>query len=284
MDSNLFKLSYSSASMLKNCSQKYYWYKVAKVPKDPDSAQDNEAFNVGKAFHFVLEENNHTEINLESLLDAAVKSFEVEEHKAMIHAMLLRYLRLHKKSGLSVTKCELAISNEVFEGFIDAIMQETDGAWWIVDLKTARTLAETTLARVHFDTQLNLYSYFYKEVGEALGLDPLKFKGARYRVTTKSSLTKKSTESYTEFVIRTSNNIKSYDIAIPKERMRMEDTYREHVGLYYKARGLFNGGTQPEKNMSFCDSFFRPCEYFSQCYGGTFTECKSSLDVTIEGK
>lgn len=278
------KLSYSSATLLKNCSQKYYLYKVAKVPKDPDAAEDNEAFNVGKAFHYILEESNHTENRLGELLAEAVKSFEVEEHAAMIHAMLLRYLRLHQNSKLKVVKCELAVMNDIFEGFIDAVMSEDSGAWWIVDLKTARTLADTTIARINHDTQLNLYSYFYKEIGEALGLDPEKFAGARYRVTTKSSLTQKAKEDYNAFVLRTAANIKSYDIIIPKEKMVMEDTYRNHVKLYYRAQNLFNGGEAPEKNMSYCDSFFRPCEYFSQCFGKTFTESKASAQVVIEGK
>lgn len=273
------RLSYSSSTLLKNCSQKYYYYKILGVPKDADSTQSDTAFNCGKAFHYVLEENGHTEDRLDELLDIAVKSFEVEEHRGMLHAMILRYLQVHLKSGLEVVYCELGLNNPIFIGFIDAIMKDAEGGWWIVDLKTAARISEIKLASLASDTQLNLYSSFAKEVAIQLELDPKKFRGARYRVTTKTKLIKKASESYGDYVLRNAKNVKSYDIIIPVEKMDPKGTYAEHKRLHAKTLKMRKGTVKPEKNLSWCDSYFRSCEYWSQCHGSTFTESKETINM-----
>jgi len=274
------RLSYSSATLLKNCSQKYYYHKVSGVAKDPDSEDNMDAFNVGKTFHAVLENNNHTSDRLEDLLEEAVEIYDTKEFKGMIHAMLLRYLQVHKKSGLEVVKCEMLLDSPMFLGFVDVILKNpVNGEWWIADLKTAARLSEVTLAKLRSDVQLNLYSYFYKTMGSALGLDPDKFMGARYRVTTKSKLTKKINEGYKEFVIRTAKNVKSYDVVVRKEDMAIEDTFKEHKKLHTKTMRLRSGKEKPVRNLSYCDSFFRPCEFFSHCHGKTFTESRKAVEM-----
>jgi len=272
------RLSYSSGTLIKNCEQKYFYYKVSKVPKDKDSEQDNTAFNVGKCFHFVMEENGHTEDNLITLLDLGCKAFEVEDKKALIHAMLLRYLQVHKKSGLKAIKCELSMSNKEFLGFIDVILSDEDGYWYICDLKTAARYSEITAAKLHNDVQLNLYTSFYEEVAGALDLDVNKFMGARYRVTTKATLKQKATETYVAFVKRLAGNVKSYDVIIPLGKMKPEETYKAHMRLHQRSLEL-RAGEVPNKNSSWCDSYFRPCEYWSQCHGSTYTECRSDVEM-----
>lgn len=272
-------LSYSSATLLKNCPQKYYYYKVAQVAKDSDYEQNEEAFNVGKAFHYVMEMNGHTENDLDSWLDKACRSFGVEDKKGMLNAMLLRYLQVHKKSGLSVVECEFELKTDDFIGYIDAIMKDDNGLWWIVDLKTASRYSPITQARLTKDVQLNLYSYFAPKIAEYYELDPKKFAGARYRVTTKSDLTKKVTESYADHVRRTAKNVKSYDIVIPIELMNPEEFMQEHEDLKFKADMMRKGLEEPTKNRSYCDSFFRPCEYWSQCHGKTYSESQELLEI-----
>jgi hypothetical protein len=276
-------LSYSSLTLLKNCSMKYYNYKVAQVAKDPDSEDNMEAFNVGKAFHWILEESKHTEENLDKLLEQAIKAFEVEDHKSMLHAMVLRYVKLHQKSGLQLIKCELGLETDIFIGFVDAIMLDPNtNKWYIVDLKTAKILPKTTFARLKTDTQLNLYSYFKDDIALLLGLDRSNFGGARYRVVTKSSLTQKATESYHAHVIRTAKNIKAYDIIIPASQLDPKGAFQEFKKAHTKSMKLRKGTLKPEKNLSYCDSFFRPCEYWSQCHKDTFTKCKDELEVITE--
>lgn len=273
------RLSYSSATLLKNCQQKYYFHKIAGTAKDPDYEENEAAFNLGKAFHWVLESNNHTQDRLGVLIDQAAKEFNVEEDKALLHGMLLRYLKLHLKSGLVVVHCEMEISNEKFVGYIDAIMKESNGGWWLVDLKTASRYSEITTAKLPKDVQLNLYSAFAKEAAIQFKLDARKFRGARYRVTTKSTARQKASEKYHEYVIRLANTVKSYDIAIPKKLMNPKETLQEHLEWHKFSMAMREGKVKPYKNLSYCDSYFRPCEFWSQCHGATYTECKSLLSV-----
>ena len=273
------RLSYSSGVQAKNCEQKHFWYKGAGVAKDADSLQDESVFNIGKCFHYVMEENGHTEDRLEKLLDEGCKTFEVEHKRAMIHAMLLRYLSVHKKSGLKAIKCELAMSNNEFIGFIDIILADEEGYWWISDLKTAARLSEITLAKLHHDTQLNLYAHFAEEIAGVLELDIDKFMGCRYRVTTKATLKQKAAESYREFVLRLAKNIKSYDVIVHRGMMDTDYAYEEHMRLRERSILIREGKVKPIKNYSQCDAFFRPCEYFSQCHGKTFTELKEGIEM-----
>ena len=274
------RLSYSSATLLKNCSQKYFHHKVAGTARDEDHEDNYDAFNIGKAFHWVLEENLHSDKDLHNLIDVACKTYEVEDSKAMIEAMLLRYLQVHKKSGLEVVVCELALSNDIFIGFIDLILKDPEtGDWWISDLKTAARYDEITIAKLCSDVQLNLYSSFSDEIAPQFNLDPKKFKGARYRVTTKSKLKRQASESYNEHVLRTAKNVKSYDIIVPLERMDPKGIYKEHKALHAKTLKMRSGKLKPEKNTSYCNSFFKPCEFFSQCHSKTFTDLKDDLDM-----
>jgi hypothetical protein len=267
------QLSYSSATLLKNCQQKYYYHKVdTTVEKDPDYENNETAFNVGKAFHEVMELNNHTEEDLEGLLDQACIDYDVEDHKAMLHAMLLRYLQVHKKSGLTAHTCEFTLSNEHFIGFIDIILVDEEGNWWIGDLKTAARYSEITTARLPMDTQLNLYTSFYKQIAGVLELDVKKFKGSRYRVTTKYKLKRKLKEGYYDFVKRLAKGIKSYDIAIPLEEMDPDGFYADHMELHKLSMEFRSGKAIPKRNRSYCDSYFRPCEFWSQCHAKTYSE------------
>lgn len=272
-------LSYSSAALLKNCSQKYYWYKVKQVARDADSDQDTTALDVGSAFHYVLEHSGHTDKDIGKHLTVACKEYNCEDQKALINAMVLKYLKAHKKSGLSVVQCEFEISDEVFLGYVDVVLSDEQGFWWIADLKTASRFSDITAAALHNNVQLNLYAHYSAEIAKHLKLDPDKFQGTRYRVTTKSKLKRKVTESHVDLVRRIYHAIESYDVAVPVALMNPQETFDNHMRLYHQALKLKSGEIKPSKNLSYCDSFFKPCEYFSQCHGYTFSELKDRLEV-----
>jgi len=274
------RLSYSSATLLSNCSTKYWHYKVNKTSKDADVTDDYVHFNIGKAFHQVLEDTNHTQDNIKHRVNMSCDRYTVHEHQAMIHAMVLKYLKVHEASGLECIGCELEINNDIFVGFIDAIMKDEDGNWWIVDLKTAAFVTDLTFAKLTADTQLNLYASFKEDIASYYKLDPNKFAGARYRVTKKSKLKQKKTEEYNEFVKRIYDNIESYDAIIPVELMKPEEFYKKHKKLHDLSIELRTGEAAPRPNFSYCDAFFKSCEYFSQCHGGkTKTESVDSIEV-----
>lgn len=273
------RLSYSSANLLKNCSQKYYYYKVLGIAKDVDYDDNQDALNIGKAFHWILEQTAHEDVNIVYNLDIACEEFDVEHKKPMIHAMLLKYLKLHKEVGLQCIQTEFQVSDNRFVGFIDAILADDKGNWWIADLKTAGRLSDTTIKRLHNDYQLNLYAFHIKSIADTLDLDESQFQGIRYRATTKSPLKKRKDETYKQFVIRLYQGITSHDVAIRKEHLDPDSAMHGHMLLHDYSMMLRKGEIKPAKNFGYCDAYFRPCEYWSQCHGKNFTEENDKLEI-----
>lgn len=282
------RLSYSSKNTIDSCEMKFYHYKVVATPKDPDFDESYEAFNFGKAFHYINEKTEHqypkSKSELETLLVFAQTTYDLDhESKLKLKASLIKYWDLSHHSGL---KCvpggiEIEVSNPDYIGYIDAIMQDDKGSWWIVDLKTAGMTNNGLLAQLYNDEQLNLYSYFKDQIAEKLSLDPKKFMGCRYRVTLKvrTAYGKKDTdETYTKKVLAA---IKTYDYIVRAEDMNPDYFYSEFLesqkaSLLTRKKDI----ASPKKNFKSCFNYFRPCEYWSNCHKGeTYTDALKRVGV-----
>jgi len=277
------RLSYSSANLLRGCERRYFFYKVEETEKDKDYDDNTEAFAIGKSFHHILEMSMHKKPEkIANLLEECVQKFDLEEEKApLVHAMVINYLRLHKTTNLETIHCEYQIQDDIVNGFIDVIFKEKDSEnWWICDLKTSTRLASTLISRLPQDRQLNLYSYFYKQIAKEFKLNPDKFMGCKYRVTTKSLAKMRSHESYADYVLRMANLIKTYDIEVPISKMNPVEVYEEHKDLFNRSLQLRNHLDIPRANYSYCDSYFRSCPYWSRCHGKCFSEMSDDLKVT----
>lgn len=273
-------LSYSSANLLRSCARKYYHHKVAKTPLDSDYDDDSEALVIGKSLHFILESTKHSKPEkIDEFLKLCTDNFKLsEDNYALVHAMTLKYLRLHKASGLECVSVEDRISNEYLTGFVDAILRDKKGNWVLMDLKTASTLNQTLVARLPNDTQLNLYSYFAPELAKRHKLDLKKFKGCHYRVITKSKAAPRAGEDRLKFTARILELIKGYDIFIPIEKMNPEKFMGEHRRLWDESM-LIRDSNEACQNFTACESFYRPCQFFSQCHGKNFSELKEALKI-----
>ena len=109
------RMSHSSSRLLSSCSRKYYYKKIAKVEVDADVTESTLALDVGKAFHQVLEETDHKRKNFSlEILNNACHDNQIQEPaiKAMIRAMLYKYMILHEKSGLEIVCIEEEIVDE----------------------------------------------------------------------------------------------------------------------------------------------------------------------------
>jgi hypothetical protein len=265
-------LSYSSAKTLQSCQHKYYLYKIANAPVDSDY-EESDALGFGKAFHQVLEKTNHESYS-QALIDEACLEHKVDEaEKPLLTTMLKKYVEYHKASGLKVVKCELRIETSTYLGFIDAIAID-DSGFWIIDLKTAGRFDETLLSRLPKDMQLNLYSYFAKDIEIAVeAVKDLPFKGCRYRAVIKS---KAGTQAGLE------KGVKVYDIEVPISMMDPESSWNLLQENHDIAKEL-HAGVAPKRNYDSCMSYFKPCQYFSQCHGEIFSKANSKVKVhTIE--
>lgn len=281
------RLSYSSSTLLQNCSQKYYYYKVQKAEKDKDcSDRDDSHFHYGTSFHYILEMSMHEKPKkIGELLEYCVQEFGLkEDHVPHVHASVIQYLRLRKDSGFKAVACEYAIEHKSIIGYVDLIEKRENGDFYISDLKTAASFYESKISELASNPQLNLYASFYKEIAKKFDLDVDKFQGARYLVATKSKAKQQKRESYEDFVMRLVNKnlVKCIFVTIPKELMRIEETREEIEKLHKKSLKLRKGTAKPERNYSYCSAFFRGCDYFSKCHGLEFSQFQSTTKILIE--
>jgi hypothetical protein len=302
-------LSYSSATLLANCEARYYHHKIAHTPYDKDY-QDSDSLKFGKAFHETLEKIRHDPTTTPELLLKALtekcKEQGVEEDQGIIHVMVLSYLDLHKVSGLQFIVAE--IKPEGLNGYIDVIMEDQLGFWWIIDLKTKDRWDDKVAPKLGRDYQLNLYlSYredIVKEVWKKTGrkLDVKKCGGCRYRVTTKSkAFWNSAKETYEKYVQRLSlsvgttgnKTIETYDIRVPIATMNPDYFHSIHEAAQSKANNIANKQVEAMKlgetaearmckNYTYCMNYMKPCPWWSKCYGATFTECKGLYEVNTK--
>lgn len=281
------RLSYSSANLLRNCEQKYDYYKVKKTEADSDSNRDNSHFDIGTAFHYVNEMSMHKKPEkIGPLLEYCVQEIGLkEESVGLVHAMLIQYWRLREKQDFEAVACEYKIDDKNVIGYVDLIEKRPDGSWTISDLKTAASFYDSKIPELANDRQLNLYGSYYKKIAKEYGLDPDKFLGCRYLVTTKSKAVQQKKESYTQYVMRLveKKSVKSTSVFIPKELMNYEGAKKEHLELYKRSMQIRDGkGAKAKKNYTYCQAFFRPCQYFSQCHNMTFSEYQESNKIIVE--
>lgn len=277
------RLSYSSASTLLGCESRWYNYKVLETKHDSDYVDNKQSFAIGKSFHHILEKTLHERPKLMSkLLDYCVQEEGLEEkNKAMVHAMVLKYCRLHKKSGLEVVSVEDEIGDDKVIGFVDAVMKDKKGNWWIVDLKTTAWLNKFLAGTLGLDRQLNLYAIYRKQIADTYGLDLKLFQGFRYRTTTKPKTAQRGM-SYTEYVKHMLDyTVKSYDFVVPFNEGVSKEIFRQHIDLFNRTKQLRKSG-KPKRNLDHCTSYFSTCPYWSQCYGKTFTELTNEMKVVAE--
>lgn len=275
------RLSHSSANLLRSCERRYWHYKVDKTEVDPDYDKDLQSFAVGKVFHQVLEDNMHVKPEkIVNIIEAACKLHNCdEENIPMLHAMLLRYYEDHKASKLEVIKCEHKIESEDTIGYIDVIMKQGNSKdWWIVDLKTYKSMYFVKPANLTRDYQLNLYASFREEIAKHYDLDPMRFKGCILRVVTKPSLKQRKDESYSDYVMRMKGSAKFYDIKIPLSLMSPNEVYEAHYQLYQKSMEMRKWNRKGSCNFNNCFSYNSPCPYYSRCHDGTYSYLQEKLD------
>jgi hypothetical protein len=265
-------LSYSSMSEILGCEQKYAYRKVLKCEPDEDYSEQTDAMDLGKVLHKCLELCKHdlngfkypqliTEIE-------EYESLSPDTHGPLIWSMLRRYKHLHESVGLKPLHIELELtSKKEYTGFVDLVLEEEKGIW-ITDIKTAAWASKFLPSRLSRDPQLNLYVHYYNKI-----MKPQKpILGCRYRVCTKTKLKRKKDESLKAYANRIYDSINSIEYVIPIEAMNPEEIVET---TFKKARArqkaLYKDGVAT-KNFGYCDSYFRPCQFWSKCHGKQYSE------------
>lgn len=271
-------LSPSSMALYQSCARKYFYKKIDGRKPDDDVDQDVEALNIGSAFHKVLEDTRHylKDLSYQTVLKVAT-DHAVADAAPMIFAMLSHYKAMHEASGLAVVACEVEVETKEFFGIVDVILKDLENNWWIGDMKTASSYnpaaLHPTLGR---HPQLNLYAFHAAHIGASWGLEPNKYRGCRYRLTTKSKLIRKRDEELGAFIGRVSNVVKSYDFPVLKEAMDPEGIYdlhtrvREEIDISGKLQANFL------QNFGNCMQYYRPCDFWSACHGKNCSQMRGA--------
>lgn len=240
-------LSHSSANLLRGCEQKYVFYKVKGIDKDPDFDDNQEHFNIGKAVHFILEESLHVwdKEKFFEYVKLAASHFDCQHAIDLIAAMAFKGFQIQKRENLTTVDCEFKIDTKQTLGYVDLIACDDDKNWWIIDLKTSKKKSDLTVSKLKNDYQLNLYAAHYKLIAKGLGLDPEKFMGCRYRIITKSTAKRTAKEDMMGYIKRVldKNWIKGYEVIIPKEDMNPDQILKDHKELGKRAKKLHEGAT-----------------------------------------
>lgn len=264
-------LSYSSMNEILGCEQKYAFRKVLKVEQDDDYAQETDAMDIGSVMHKCLEDCYHdlTGFKITTLkreIEAYPQTLDFEQHGPLLWAMLRRYKVMHEALGLKAiaVETELTSSGE-FKGFVDLVLDEKDGIW-VTDLKTAATISKFLLARLKDDRQLNLYVHYYKKLVKP----KKKILGAKYRVVTKSRLKRKKSETFAAFSNRIYDGIRAYEYTVPADILDTVTAVDAFKAVSKRQKQLHKNAVAT-RNYGFCESFHRPCEFWSRCHGQNFT-------------
>jgi hypothetical protein len=275
------KLSYSSFNLYMSCNRKYYLSKVAKCPIDSDASTDTTPFNFGKAFHKLLEIVNHDVSQItKRTIDEVCEFYNLpkEEHGPHLFALLRHFKKIQAKNGLVATHCEVEITTPEFRGYIDVILKEADGnGWWIGDMKTASSYTQFTNSKLHSDWQLNLYTKHLPQICEATGYKEEDFKGCRYLLNVKSRLRPKKDDDFRSYAERLEAAITSFDIPVSKDELQPDTVYYIFKMAYKEIQSLHKMKDAQKyalPNFNCCTSYFKACEFWSQCHGKTFSELK----------
>lgn len=274
------RLSPSSASILRGCEQKWVHYKVNDTKYDEDY-EEGDNLKIGKAFHWIIEQTEHKyPKRIVPYLKACTENEDIlleKDHYALIVGMVYSYTKYHAKSGLSIVAIEESIEDEKFNGHIDAIMKDKKDRWWICDNKTFAYFSPSQVSQFANHIQMNLYSYFAPQLAEEHDLDMNKFMGCRLFITTKPRVKRKKDETIGEMAERLKELCATWDVEIPISNMDPNLHMYLHDKLHTRSIKLRTGNTAPSRNYDYCMSYFRPCQYWSNCHGSTYSEGSSGI-------
>jgi hypothetical protein len=182
--------------------------------------------------------------------------------------MLRKYKILHGTLGCEVPAVEMKISDDNFVGYMDILLKD-DRGYWISDIKTAAMVSGFLRARLPKDRQLNLY---VSKVLEIYGHEEWaqKLQGCKYRVITKSKTKRKKDEGFIDYSNRLFKSIRAVEYEIPLELMDFKTAGEDFESLIVRRNEIW-AGAPTSQNYNFCESYFKPCEFWSQCHGRLFS-------------
>ena len=279
------RMSYSSRKDLHTCARKWFFKKVKRVDRDDDLVEDDIHLRLGTAYHSLLELcKEHMRATPEQAHFFAIELDLEPLHEGQILAMARAYAEFFKKLEVESIGFELRLLTDSIVGYVDRIYHRpSDGAWWIVDHKTAKKMANGLPERLLRDEQLASYYSLREQICEELKLDLNKFAGCCYTVCHKPNYVIKTGETPAEYAARIEPKIEICQYTfMPDDKFARQTRGGLEADWIYQqcTERAFeqNPETLPGANFNACFDYFRPCPYWSQCYGVKFSESVKLID------
>jgi len=336
------KVSVSGIRLLSECERKaFYKYILGRdvIKPDPD-APKKVPFDFGNVFHEAMEDNfKGKDITLEYIEDKAKEYIhssldkttgittyqrvlspekEVLDLYAMAKVAIEDTKRLLNNYGLVEVDYEIGFENKKTRGFIDRVLKDKSGHWYICDWKTRREVPK--VASAIKDPQAAHYMSFYTEIAKMLRLDTMKFKGIIFHNVTKPSCKrsklpkqdvkeevqenpntiwikdvpegyKESREDYIKKLLEGTKQDKTPNIQVvhhfvPFSQDMIVTHWKNFKGAHAKYATLDKAFKATGEAVGTCnydqciDSYGAHCDYWSQCHDGkTFTEDMKIIDL-----
>lgn len=282
LDKSDTRLSCSSATTLRGCEQKWVHYKVKNTESDPDY-EEGDALAIGKAFHWIIEQTEHKKPKkIVPMLKACTENDDIllpKEYYPLIIGMVHSYTKYHAESGHIIIAIEELIEDPEFMGYIDAVVYDSKGYWWICDNKTFAYFSPSQVAQFASHIQMNVYAAHTAQIAKKYKLNLKKFRGCRLFVTTKPRTKRKKDETAKEMAERLKDLCATWDVEIPIKYMAPESHMDNHRRLHKRSIELRSGDVEPFRNYDYCMSYFRPCQYWSNCHGDTYSNGTKKIKV-----
>ena len=282
-------LSFSALSCYSQCKRKFWHRYINHTKKDPDAQWDPIRMTIGKCFHQILEDTCHaptfaedwpTTIGMKYRRKYQLSPFEM----AKIVAMLIRYAEFHRASELIPIADECMVYDETIGGFIDSVMVDPRRMeWWIVDNKSAAGMRPGLKESIRRNLQLSIYAGLRDKLAKIIAESAYPhatFAGVIYRCSVKPGI-KYNTKVDQDFWATVQRcTTETYEIRVPFEKMEIDtifsevkDTCRE-INLHKSLKNM-----RMPRNLENCLAYGSNCDYWSQCYGETATDCRTGADV-----
>lgn len=283
------RLSHSSIQTYLDCRQKFKLDRIDNLT----TKRRKDYFLFGEAMHKFLEMHyKGVPKPIESIkviYDKARKSgtltaddaFRLAVDEAMVVGISRAYPKFYKEDFDRFDKfiCEqefnINFPTFVYNGFIDMLVRDAAGDWWIFETKTAspQVLGGDYIDRVKIDAQVSGYMFAAKQL---LGVFP---KGVLYNVIKKPSIRLKRGESHTAFCNRVAEEYTKYgqskqyfvrhELVVGKDQikrwLRMTDVIgREIITYFADPRNV----EVPMRNTGQCMGKYGACPFLEVCITG----------------
>lgn len=261
--------SYSSLSCLSSCSRKFHYKYVAKLPPDKTYVVPK-YFTFGSCFHKCLELTQHTTNNqYELVVDNAIEDFNLTEiDAAKLRKIFITYKKWFAEQNYKLLAVEKSFESQFFKGVIDAIVEDIDGYWYILEIKTPANFDEIKNLLLPLDIQLNIYDICFEDIAKLLDISPDKYKGVLYIEVKKPKQRLSKKETILDYHMRCSSDIK---VTLLKKEDFKYDAVAFDIGVLSGVANQIivnNQAVFPNRNSCIENGF--ACQYFEKCNGVSY--------------